>query len=119
MVDASLQAVREATRMIEAGQIATRIDPRPFTLDDVLEAYDSARRQPRPAGWSWISSLTLIRRVGLQRSSDPDPSRKQRGVHEQSRTEKGNNSHQQPLHSQPDICQRDKQRKRNKIKPHH
>jgi D-arabinose 1-dehydrogenase-like Zn-dependent alcohol dehydrogenase len=43
VVDASFQAVREATRMIEAGQIATRIDPRPLTLDDVLEAYDSVR----------------------------------------------------------------------------
>jgi len=42
VVDASFQAVREATRMIEAGQIATRIDPRPLTLDEVMD-YDSVR----------------------------------------------------------------------------
>ena len=35
------EILREATRMIEAGRIATRIDPRPFTLDRVMEAYDA------------------------------------------------------------------------------
>jgi NADPH:quinone reductase-like Zn-dependent oxidoreductase len=35
------EILREATRMIEAGVIATRIDPRSFTLDHVLEAYDA------------------------------------------------------------------------------
>jgi NADPH2:quinone reductase len=33
------EILREATRMSEAG--ATRIDPRPFTLDHALEAHDA------------------------------------------------------------------------------
>jgi NADPH:quinone reductase-like Zn-dependent oxidoreductase len=37
------EILREASRMIEAGQIATRIDPRHFTLDTVLEAYQALK----------------------------------------------------------------------------
>ena len=35
--------LRETTRMIEAGQIATRIDPRHFTLDTILDAYQALK----------------------------------------------------------------------------
>ena len=38
------EILREATRLIEAGRIATWIDPRRFTLDNVLEAYDALGR---------------------------------------------------------------------------
>ena len=35
--------LREASGMIEAGKIATRIDPRHFTLDTILDAYQALR----------------------------------------------------------------------------
>jgi NADPH:quinone reductase len=37
------EILREATRMIEAGKIATRIDPRHFTLDTILDAYQALK----------------------------------------------------------------------------
>jgi NADPH:quinone reductase-like Zn-dependent oxidoreductase len=35
--------LRQATQMIEAGKIATRIDPRHFTLETILEAYQALK----------------------------------------------------------------------------
>ena len=37
------EILREAGRMIEAGQIAARIDPRHFTLETILEAYQALK----------------------------------------------------------------------------
>jgi NADPH:quinone reductase len=55
------EILREATRMIEAGAIATRIDPRHFTLDNVLEAYDA------------LKSGNAAGRLVVDISSDIDP----------------------------------------------
>jgi NADPH:quinone reductase-like Zn-dependent oxidoreductase len=35
--------LRKATGLIEAGKIATRIDPRHFTLDTILEAHQALK----------------------------------------------------------------------------
>jgi NADPH:quinone reductase-like Zn-dependent oxidoreductase len=35
--------LREASGMIEVGKIATRIDPRHFTLDTILDAYQTLK----------------------------------------------------------------------------
>jgi NADPH2:quinone reductase len=37
------EILREATRLIEAGKIGTRIDPRQFTLETIIDAYDALR----------------------------------------------------------------------------
>ena len=37
------EILREASQMIEAGKIATRIDPRHFTLETILEAYQALK----------------------------------------------------------------------------
>ena len=37
------EILRKATQMIEAGKIATRIDPRHFTLDTILDAYQALK----------------------------------------------------------------------------
>lgn len=37
------EILREVTQMIEAGKIATRIDPRHFTFDTILDAYQALR----------------------------------------------------------------------------
>lgn len=40
------EILREATRLVEAGKVVPALDPRRFTLETILDAYEAIRNRP-------------------------------------------------------------------------